>query len=76
MTYRAIAQHFGDLITRKDYAAAWELLAKEAETSITPELIQAAVASMTAYASGPIQRAEVMEDFNLEDCKRSRSISI
>lgn len=73
MTYRTIAQHFGDLITRKDYTAAWELLAKEAQTSITPELIQAAVASMTAYASGPIQEAEVMEDFSLEDWPGKRS---
>ena len=29
MDYRAIAQHFGDLIARKNYSAAWDLLAKE-----------------------------------------------
>ncbi len=67
MTYRAIAQHFGDLITRKDYSAAWKLLAKAAQTSITPELIQAAVATMIKGAAGPIQVAQVMEDFIIDD---------
>ena len=43
MSYRDVAQHFGDLITRKNYLAAWKLLAEEAQTSITPEVIQAAV---------------------------------
>ena len=67
MTYRVVAQHFGDLITRKDYSAAWKLLAKEAQTSITPELIQDAVATVITGAPGPIQVAQVMEDFIVED---------
>jgi hypothetical protein len=67
MSYRDVAQHFGDLITRKNYSAAWKLLAEEAQTSITPEVIQAAVARMSAYVPGPIQEAEVMEDFILEE---------
>ena len=67
MTYQAVAQHFGNLLVRKEYSAAWDLLAEEAQTSITPEVIQAAVARMTGYVPGPIQEAEVMEDFILED---------
>ena len=67
MTYRDVAQLFGVLITRKDYTAAWELLAKEAQTSITPEIIQDAVKSMIAAVPGPIQVAQVMEDFIVED---------
>lgn len=67
MAYRDVAQHFGDLITRKNYSAAWQLLAEEAQTSITPEDIQAAVATMIAYAPGPIQTAQVMEEFIVED---------
>ncbi len=67
MAYRAVAQHFGDLITRKNYSAAWDLLSKEAQRSITPEVIQAAVDTMIEFAPGPIQRAQVMEDFSLVD---------
>ena len=66
MSHRAIAQHFGDRITRNNYSAAWDLLTKEAQTSITPEDIQAAVATMIAYAPGPIQEAQVMEDCIVE----------
>jgi len=67
MTYRDVAQHFGDLITRKEYSAAWELLSKEAQASIPPAAIQTAVATMIASAPGPIREAQVMEEFILED---------
>jgi len=67
MTCRAVAQQFGDLIARGEYAAACSLLSKEMQSDTTPETIKAAVASMTAYASGPIQGAEVIEDFTLEN---------
>jgi hypothetical protein len=50
MTYRAIAERFGELVVRQDYSAAWDLLAKEAQASITPEAIQAAITTQTAYA--------------------------
>jgi hypothetical protein len=50
MTYRAIAERFGDRVVRQDYSAAWDLLAKEAQASITPEAIQAAITTQTAYA--------------------------
>lgn len=67
MTDQDVAQHSGDLITRKEYSAAWELLSKEAQASIPPAAIQTAVATMIASAPGPIQQAQVMEDFILED---------
>lgn len=67
MAYRSVAQHFGDLIVLKDYSAAWKLLAKEVQKSISPEDIQSAVETMIAAAPGPIQEAQVMEDFILED---------
>jgi hypothetical protein len=67
MTYPAVAQRFGDLIARGDYSAACSLLSKQLQSATTPKAIKAAVASMTAYASGPIQGAEVIEDFSLED---------
>jgi hypothetical protein len=31
MTYRAIAERFGDRVVRQDYSAAWDLLAKKAQ---------------------------------------------
>jgi hypothetical protein len=66
MSYRAVAQRFGDCITQKDYDAAWALLSGELQVSSTPESIKDAVTTMTAYASGPIQGAQVMDDFTLE----------
>ena len=67
MDYRAIAQHFGDLIARQEYSAAWCLFAKEVQISITVEAINAAVATTTAYAFGPIQEAQVMKEFIVEE---------
>ena len=66
MSYKAAAQQFGDLIAEQKYAAAWERLTKEAQTSITPEGIQAAVAAMIAYGTGPILEAQVVEDAIVE----------
>ena len=73
MNYRNVAQHFGDLITRKEYSAAWELLSKKAQRSITPEVIQAAVATMIASAPGPILEAQVMDDCIVEDWQGKQS---
>lgn len=67
MTYQDVAQSFGDLIARKDYSAAWKLLSKEAQISITPEAIRAAEATMLASAPGPILEAQVMDDCVVED---------
>jgi len=67
MSYQAVAQHFGDCIAKNDYAAACTLLTKDAQSTITPEVIKNAVTTMTAYAPGAIQEAKVMEEFTLED---------
>lgn len=67
MGYRDVALQFGDLIARQDYSAASRLLAPELQSSKTPDAIQAAVVTMTAYAPGPIQEAQMMEDFIIED---------
>ena len=67
MTYRSVAQNFGDLIARKEYSAAWRLLAKEAQLSIASEDIKAAVTAMIAFAPGPIQVAQVIDDCVVED---------
>lgn len=66
MSSQDVAQQFGDLIAEQKYVAAWEQLTKEAQTSVTPELIQAAVAAMIAYGTGPILKAQVMEDAIVE----------
>lgn len=62
----AVAERFGELIVRQDYSAAWDLLAKETQASITPEAIQTEVTTMTVYASSPIKAAQVMEEFVVE----------
>ena len=67
MSYREVAQNFGDCIAKNDYAAACTLLTKDAQSSITPEVVKNAVKTMTAYAPGAIQEAQVMDDFTLED---------
>ena len=72
MTYRSVAQDFGNLLARKQYTAAWKLLTDEAQASITPEDIQSAVTTMIAYAPGQIQEAQIMEDFILEDWPNKR----
>jgi len=67
MSYRAVAQQFGDCIASNNYGGACVLLTKELQSATTPESIKNAVATMTAYASGPIQGAQVMNEFTLED---------
>jgi hypothetical protein len=67
MSYRAVAQRFGDCIARKDFAAAWELGSDNLRSSTTPETINNAVTTMTAAARGSIQAAQVMDEFTLED---------
>jgi hypothetical protein len=67
MSYRAVAQRFGDCIAQNDYEAAWALLSKELQVSSTSESIKNAVTTITAYATGSIQEAQVMDDFTLED---------
>jgi hypothetical protein len=66
-TCRAIAQLFGDCLASNEYAAAWALLAEPLKSAATPEAIKNAVATMTAYASGPIREVQVMDEFTLED---------
>ena len=67
MSYRAVAQRFGDCIAIKNYDAAWTLLSEELRLSFTSESIKNAVISMTANGTGSIQVAQVMHDFTLED---------
>jgi hypothetical protein len=64
---RAVAQQFGDCIAIKDYDAAWALLSRELRLSFSPESIKNAATTMTAYGSGWIQVAQVMDEFTLED---------
>jgi len=67
MSYRAVAQRFGDSIAKKDWGAACALLTEDLQSSITPEIVKNAVTTMIAYATGSIQEAQVMDDFTLED---------
>ena len=67
MSYRSIAQRFGDCLAKGDYGAAYALLAKELPSTTTPQTIKDAVATITSYASGPILKAEVIDDSILED---------
>ena len=64
---RAVAQRFGDCIAIKDYDAAWALLCEELRLSFTSESIKNAVTTMTAFGTGSIQMAQVMDEFTLED---------
>jgi hypothetical protein len=67
MSHRTIAQRFGNCLAKGDHAAASALLAEEWQSAMTPEAMKSAVASMTAYALAPIQEAQVMDAFTLED---------
>ncbi len=62
-----VAEQFGHLIAKTDYAAAHLLLSKEAQKIHSSEDLKAAVEEMTAYAPGPIQQVDVMSEFVLED---------
>jgi hypothetical protein len=66
-TYTEVAKQFGELIAKRDYTAAHALLTQEAQAAYAPDDFKEAVESMTAYAPGPIQQVEVLEDFILED---------
>jgi len=66
-TYTDVAQRFGDLVAKTDYAAAHALLTKEARAVQTPDDFKEAVECLTSYAPGPIKEVEVMSDFILED---------
>jgi hypothetical protein len=67
MSYRAVAQRFGDCIAIKEYDAAWSLLSAELRLSFTSESLKNAVTTMTAYGTGSIRVAQVMDEFTLED---------
>ncbi len=62
-----VAEQFGRLIAKADYAAAHALRTKEAQKIHSPEDLKAAVKGMTTYAPSPIQQVEVMSDFILEE---------
>jgi len=64
---RAVAQRFGDCIVIKDYDAAWALLCEELRFSFASESIKNTVTTLTAYGTGSIQVAQVMDEFTLED---------
>ena len=67
MTARDVAQHFGTLLAQQDYASAAKLLTVDAQIHNPPEAIQAAVATMTSDAAGPILVAQVVEEGIVED---------
>jgi hypothetical protein len=67
MSYRAVAQRFGDSVASSDYGSAFALLTKELQISTTPNSMKNAVSTMTSYASSPILEAQVMDDFTLEE---------
>ena len=67
MSYQAVAQRFGDCIAQKDYDTAWTLLSKKLQVSFTSDSIKNAVTTMTAYDTGSIKEAQVMEEFTLKD---------
>jgi hypothetical protein len=62
-----VAEQFGHLIAKADYAAAHILLTQEAQRTHAPEDFKVAVEGMTAYAPGPIRQVEAMSDFVLEE---------
>jgi hypothetical protein len=67
MSYRAVAQRFGDSIANDEYGAAYALLAKDLKSTTTPQTIKDAVATMTSDTTGPILKADVIDDSILED---------
>ena len=67
ITFRDVAQHFGNSIAANNYPAAFELLTPEAQALYTPESLKATVATMTDAAPGGIQEVMVIEEGILED---------
>ncbi len=78
MTYREVAQQFGDCIVRNDYTSAWSLLTMQLQSSTSPEAIENAVITMTAHATGGIVTAQVMDDCVLADWpgKQARDLAV
>lgn len=66
-TYIQVAEQFGHLIAKADYAGAHVFLTEEAQKIHSPNDLNTAVEGMTTYAAGPIQQVEVMSDFILEE---------
>lgn len=66
-TYIDVAQQFGDLIAKQDYAGARALLTDEARAANTPDQLRQAVEGMTSHAPGPIRKVLVMEEFVLQE---------
>lgn len=66
MSYRAVAQRFGDGIARNDYGATCAIFTEELQSSTTAENINNTVTTMTAYAMGSLQEAQVMDAFTLK----------
>ena len=62
-----VAEQFGQLIAKSDYAAAHRLFTKAAQRFHSPDELKKAFEQMTAYAAGPVRQVEVMEDFVLDD---------
>lgn len=67
MANTEVAEHFGKLIAKSDYAAAHALLTKKAQKIHSPDGFKQIFEQMTAYAPGPIRQIEVMKDFVLDD---------
>jgi hypothetical protein len=67
ITFRDVAQHFGNSIAANNYPAAFELLTPEAQALYTLESLKAEVATMTDSAPGGIQEVMVIEEGILED---------
>lgn len=62
-----VAEQFGQLIAKSDFAAAHGLLTQKAQKIHSPDELRNTFEQMTAYAPGPIRQVEVMEDFVLDD---------
>src|SRR2546423_7831715 len=62
-----LAQEFGGLIAKEDYAAAHALLTKEAKAVWPPHEMKRRSERMRSYHSGPFTSFQVMEEFILQD---------
>ena len=62
-----VAEQFGQLIAKSDFAAAHRFLTQEAQKLHSPDELRKTFEQMTAYAPGPVRQVEVMEDFVLDD---------
>lgn len=62
-----VAGLFASLIIRRDYQAAWLLLARETRRLHSCEDLKAAAEAMISYAAGPILQSQIIESATLED---------